>query len=242
MKISLLHPSRGRPHKSLETCKKWIDRAGYDDIELIVSLDNSDNHDGYKNLFSRTGFVNENTPERKIIVNINRSAVDAVNHAAKASIGTILVVVSDDSDCPNGWALKILEATNGKRDFVLKTFDGVQKWIVTMPIVGREYYDRFGYIYHPDYLHMFVDTDFTHVADVLKKIIWRNDILFPHLHYSVTRLRRDDTSIKADDTWHQGKNLYLRRFNERFGLAGHVNIWDISNQGHRTWLQEALRR
>jgi hypothetical protein len=209
---------------------------------LIVSLDSNDNHGKYQTLFFRTGFIGEQTPERKIIINDNRSAVDAVNNAAKESVGTILIVVSDDSDCPNDWASKILEATKGNRDFVLKTFDGVQKWIVTMPIVGREYYDRFGYIYNPEYRHMFVDTDFTHVADVLKKIIWRNDIVFTHNHYSVTRVKRDEVSIKADDTWHQGKNVYLRRFRENFGLPNSINVWDISNQGHRNWLQEALRK
>jgi hypothetical protein len=216
---------------------KWVTRAGCD-IELIVSIDDNDPcrrqyYDAY------SGFDPFRT---KVIGNLNRSAVDAVNHAAKESKGDILIVVSDDSDCPVGWGNILLQSVAGKSDYVLKTYDGVQKWIVTMPVMDRVYYNRFGYIYHPDYRHMFVDTDFTHVADILGKVIWRNDIVFPHLHYSVTRTKKDEVSEKADATWHQGKDVYLRRFRENFGLGASVNPWNVSSDGHLNWLKEAVRK
>lgn len=234
--ISLIHPSRGRPVKSRDTTLKWITKAGCD-VELIVSIDNNDRlNNTYRDLYSSLSPFNV-----KIISNDNRSAVDAVNHAAKVASGNILIVVSDDSDCPDNWSRIIYECTSGKSDFVLKVYDGVQKWIVTMPIVDRIYYNRFGYIYHPDYSHMFVDTHFTHVADVLGRVIWRNDIVFPHLHYSVTRIKKDEVSEKADATWNQGKNLYLKHFIESFGLPGDVNVWNVSNDGHKKWLRDAMK-
>lgn len=212
--------------------------AGSEDIELIVSIDDNDR---YKHNYLQF-YSHFDQSKTKIISNPNRSAVDAINNGAKEAKGDILIVVSDDSDCPDNWVNTINVATRGKKDFVLKVDDGVQQWIVTMPIMDREYYNRFGYIYYPEYRHMFVDTDFTHVADILNRIIWRNDILFPHLHYSVTRVRsdKDEVSIKADATWQEGKALYLSRFIQSFGLEG-VNKWDVKSEGHKKWLNDAMR-
>jgi hypothetical protein len=237
LRFSLLHPSRNRASRSAKTTRTWLNRAGTDDIQLIVSIDDNDP----ERRMYYDAYSNYDVFKTKVISNNNRSAVDAVNNAARQSSGEILIVVSDDSDCPHGWAKIINDAVQDKRDFVLKTFDGVQKWIITMPVLDRDYYNRFGYVYHPAYQHMFVDTDFTHVADALKKIIWRNDILFPHLHYSVTKEGKDNVSKKADATWGEGKNLYLHRFKQRFGLEDTVNVWDVSSEGHKRWLQDALR-
>jgi glycosyltransferase involved in cell wall biosynthesis len=233
--ISLIHPSRSRPQKSKDTCLKWISRAGVD-VELIVSIDDNDPaRRQYLDAYSQFDLF-----KTRVISNPNRSAVDAVNNGAKEAKGEILIVVSDDSDCPTNWGNLILQAVDGKSDYVLKTYDGIQEWIITMPVMDRAYYTRFGYVYHPDYRHMFVDTDLTHVADIQGKVIWRNDIVFPHLHYSVTRMRKDEVSEKADSTQREGMQVYLNRFRESFNLTG-VDPWNISNDGHKKWLREALK-
>lgn len=225
--ISILHPSRSRPEKSWTTIQKWIAYAGTE-VELIVSLDHDDPKlgqymDKYENM----------------LISINKSAIDAINNAAKIAKGEILIVVSDDSDCPSNWANKIIEATKGKRDWILKVNDGIQRWIITMPIMDRTYYSRFGYIYYPGYGHMFCDTELTHVADILKRTIKRDDLNFPHRHYSVTREKKDEISIKADSTWNQGKQLYLQRVRDSFGLKG-VDVMNISDVSHQRWLKHNL--
>ena len=110
-----------------------------------------------------------------------------------------------------------------------------------MPIIDRKYYNRFGYVYYPEYRHMFCDTEFTHVADVLGRVLWRNDIEFPHLHYSITKERRDHIAERNDATWNQGKSLYLQRFRDDFGLAG-INKWNVSHDAHRNWLMQNQRQ
>lgn len=227
--ISILHPSRSRPEKSWQTTQKWIGNAGIQ-CELIVSVDYDDPHfNQYLLLYGS-----------QLIVNNNRSAVDAINNAAKVATGEILIVVSDDSDCPRNWGQKIIEATRNKRDWILKVNDGIQRWIITMPIMDRVYYSRFGYIYFPEYLHMFCDTELTHVADTLKRTLRRDDIYFPHRHYSVTREKKDEVTLRADATWNQGKQLYLQRVKQSFGLKG-VNVMDVSDSSHSRWLKMNLR-
>lgn len=234
MRFSIIHPTRSRPEKSIETTSKWISRAETDEeIDLIVSVDQDDPCiKEYQNHYFNFGCT--------LSIGRNRSAVDAINNAAKIAQGDIMIVVSDDTDCPVGWFDIINKAVSGHEDFVLKVYDGVQKWICTMPIIDRAYYNRFGYVYHPDYSHMFVDTDFTHTAELLGKIIWRNDILFPHLHYSVAKAKRDEINDRADATWNDGKRLYLNRFRKNFGLQN-VNPWNISNDSHINWLRSALK-
>ena len=88
------------------------------------------------------------------IIAKNKNLVDAANNGAKICTGDLPILISDDFDCPENWDLLLLDAIKDKQDFVLKTFDGIQKWIVTLPIMDRIYYEKQGYIYHPEYQHM----------------------------------------------------------------------------------------
>ena len=229
--ISLIHPSRGRPEKSRDTITKWINLSNSKDIEVIISLDIDDS---IKYKYEITGFAALESPRGIFsMAGINRSAVDAINEGAKVSTGNILIVVSDDTDCYPGWDAGILQDCAGKNDFIIKTQDGIQKWIITMPIMDRAYYNRFGYIYHPDYLHMFCDTELTCVADLTGRKIVSN-LMFKHNHYSVTKERQDEVSKRADKTWDQGEKLFLERYKRNFDLKEVKG--KIQDNGMINWL------
>ena len=208
--ISLIHPSRSRPQKSFETISKWVERSFHKNFEVIRSLD-IDDPDLKKYEPGRLGTY-------RAIVNENKSAIEAINKAARVAHGDILIVVSDDTDCPPMWDQIILSATEGKKDFVLKTFDGIQKRIVTMPIMDRAYYNRFGYIYHPIYRHSWADTELTDVAEKLGRLIVRNDIKFPHLHPEVTKEPKDALYLRNDKTHDEDRHIYQEWKRINFGL------------------------
>lgn len=202
-------------------------------MELIVSIDESDPQiQRYQALYSNVKGAN-------VIVRNNRSAVDAINASAKEATGDVFIVVSDDTGCIRNWDNVISNAVAGRKDFVLKTYDGVQKWICTMPILDRAYYNRFGYIYHPSYFHQFCDTEFTHVADITKRIIWRNDIEIKHHHYSVLKQPRDALYTRNDNSFKEGQRLYLQRLRDKFGLVD-VDVMDIQGEAHLQWLNRVL--
>jgi len=232
--ISLLHPSRSRIDRSFATTEKWLEKSrAHLGIEVIISLDNDDPQlDTYKEVY--TGY-------ETVIVNPNRSAVDAINNAAKVATGDIMIVLSDDTDCPDNWAELIENEVRGKKDFVLRVEDGIQPWICTMPVIDRAYYERFGYVYYPGYFHQFVDTEFTHVACGLHRLI-KSNLLFPHLHYSVKRLgiKPDEINHRADRTTMQGRDLYLERFKRNFDLPD-FDVWDFNDADHLKWLKRHLR-
>lgn len=231
--ISLLHPTRLRPEKSLATIERWVRQAGCE-VEVLVSLDTDDPLLSlYQKLFSTT--------DHKLIISNNRSAVDAVNNAAKQAKGDLFIVVSDDFDCQGNWGQRLMRVVDGKSDFVVKIDDGVQRWIITLPILDRVYYERYGYVYHPDFLHMFVDTYFTHQAEAQAKIVRAEHLKFPHQHYSITRSKKDAVSDKADKTWHQGKSLYLRLVRENFSPSNNYGLHSRQSVSHLQWLRKALR-
>lgn len=239
-KVSIVHPSRNRPTKSANTLLHWIQDTGIplNEIEIILSLDEDDHTiNEYKKQYEAFKDV-----QLKILVNRNRSAVDAVNVAAKESTGDIIVVVSDDFLPAVGWARAIIRARGDLGEFVLKVSDGVQRWIITLPILSRSYYLRYGYIYPPEFLHMFADTMFTHQAEVDKVIVRREDLKFSHRHYSITRDKKDDVTLKADRTWNQGKAEYLKQVTRKFGKLPNWGLKSTESKGHAMWLDKCIFR
>lgn len=221
-KISVIHPSRKRPEQAFNTAQTWLNNSE-DVFEYILSLDSDDNSN-YVNPFI----------DGITLRNNNRSAVDAINNGAKLATGDILMVISDDFDCPIHWDESIKQQTEGKTDWIAKTWDGIQKWIITLPIMDRTYYNRFGYIYNPDYLHMFCDTELTCVADLTGRKI-ELDIPFSHNHYSTGKSAKDEVSVKADATWNQGEKLFIERAKRKFDLK--ETSGKIVSQEYLNWMR-----
>lgn len=226
MKISLLHPTRSRPEKSVATIDKWLDRASIQtNIELIISVDEDDPYlELYKQAYQ----------DDELIINKNRSCVDAINAAARLATGDILIVVSDDTDCLPNWDLLLLKEVEGKTDWILKTVDGIQEYIITMPCMDRVYYNRFVYVYHPDFFHQFVDTYMTCVADITGRKIVSN-LVFNHLHpgHSGGKQMTDALNHRNDLSWMDGQDTFIRLM-KQFSKDDLNKIRDGSMRG---WLK-----
>jgi hypothetical protein len=201
--ISILHPSRSRAARAYHTAIQWISHADCK-IQHILSLDTDDPK-------------LRDYPELDVVtVNRNRSAIDAINKAAEIASGDILIVVSDDFECFPGWGLKIEKLMSGKADWILKTQDGIQPWVITLPIMDRIYYERFGYIYHPDYAHAFCDTEMTCVADLIGRK-FTSDMMFRHLNDGNTKII-DAVSEKNDATFESGRKIFIDRKKKLFNV------------------------
>lgn len=228
--ISIIHPSRSRPYQAHETVKKWLKNSDHIwNIEYIISIDSDDPKlDEYKGIIVDDSDVS-------FLVGENKTAIEAINNAAKHATGDILIVVSDDFDCPEHWDTDLLALIGDRQDFVAKTKDGAQPWIITLPIMDCKYYSRFGYVYYPGFRHMFADTEMTHVGDLLGKTI-HLDITFPHRHYTQRDGQpKDEINVKNDATWNQGEQLYLERLKTNFGLSEVKEITLPAHHAH--WLK-----
>jgi hypothetical protein len=218
--ISVIYPSRSRPQIALSNWEAWFGNRSYQDTDWILSLDEDDNSK-YEAYFDTTPI--------KIIRNKNRSCVDAINNAAKIAKYDIFMVISDDTYCSySGWDAMITDEVKDKTDWILKTQDGIQPWIITMPVMDRTYYNRFGYIYHPGYEHQFCDTYMSCVADITGRRITSN-LKFTHLNDTI----KDDLRKRTDATWKQGEELFIKLMKE-FSPEERSRIQD---QGMKNWLR-----
>lgn len=232
MKISIIHASYGRPELQAMTAWKWIERTSGDhDIEYLLSIDKSDTSAYPDSISFKQDYVTAS-----VVKNDTNTSVAAINKAASVSTGDIIVVISDDFDCPDKWDVMIVDQVQDKTKWILKTQDGTQPWIITLPIMDRAYYEEYGYVYRPVFLHMFCDCELTHQADINGRKITSN-LLFKHEHYSVGGIIKDNTSVKADKTWEQGKKMYLTKCKEWQELG--INIYDLPKEaiGHINWLK-----
>lgn len=205
MKISLIHPSRGRPLKSFSNSMEWILKSGCKH-ELICSVDNSDPDAGlYKQLYSNL----------KVIQGDNSSVVEATNRAAKECKGDILIYLSDDFKPPMDWGALVLKEFEGEeRPLLVKVDDCLQNFdvpVLTIPIMNRALYDKLGYFWHPSYKSMFVDEDLFQTCRRIGAIKNARHLKFPHEHVSIGKAQDDETYRNSAKNWDQGKSVFAKR-------------------------------
>lgn len=229
MKISLIHPSRGRAEKAFRTIDKWLEMSsGQIEIEYILSLDNNDPrlHD-YMEEYNHYFDLLDNRSE--IITNDNDCVVQATNHAAKIATGDILIYLSDDFDCPKDWDLHITDdfdrvyigLDDKPKPMLLKVDDCLQKFsvpVLTIPIMNKELYNRLGYFWNPLYKSMFVDEDLYWTCKNNNWILESPELKFPHEHPCNGKAENDETYIRSSANWDQGKEVFRKRKNANFPL------------------------
>lgn len=212
MKISLIHPSRGRAHKARQTACKWLNRAGTDNVEHIFSID----QDEYIGSYFSTSY------EGTVLQNNNTSVVEATNIAAKAAQGDILIYLSDDFDCPENWGQLVLkEFENEDRPLLVKVDDCLQKFevpVLTIPIMNRKLYEKLGYFWNPLYKSMFCDCDLYETVKRIGALKNAEHLKFPHLHHSIGKAENDATYKASEANWNQGLAVFNKRKAQKFPL------------------------
>ncbi len=232
MTITCIHPSRQRPYQAFDTCMAWLTKAVDKPIQYILSLDTDDPQlEEYARVFNQlSGWV-------RVLINSNRTIVDAVNIGAKKATGDLFAVVSDDFACPDNWDVELKKVVGKKTDYVIRTQDGTGSWLITLPILSKAYYQREGFIYNPEYKHLFCDTEYTHKAILMGRVI-ETDLLFPHNHYTTKRTKKDAVNDRANLTWEQGKRVYLDAVRNNFGLKPDQIKGKFTDTAHIEWLRK----
>jgi len=141
-----------------------------------------------------------------ISFNANSNKVEAINIGVSDKNFDVLVNTSDDMS-PNPdykWDEEIragFETYFPDYNGVLHFNDGSSgEGLNTLCIMGRPYYDRFGYIYHPDYKSFFCDDEFTKVSYKLDKAIYINKPIIIH----------DNIGVYGSKNYHQYDETYER--------------------------------
>lgn len=162
-----------------------------EDIQYLITNDEDDLHiTQYQKSLAKSITSNISFTDGK-----SENKIDAINRGMMFAPQWDIVLLASDDMIPQvkGWDevirkefvnhavtnLKIpIEMAQPYLDQALWFFDGHQHRICTLVIMGRTRYERFGYLYHPSYISLWCDNEWTEVNQP-KKI---DTILFKHEH------------------------------------------------------------
>jgi hypothetical protein len=69
---------------------------------------------------------------------------------------------------------------------------------MAVQILNRKRYERLGYVFHPSYLSMFGDDEYSLHAEVDGCVV-NTDIMFPHHHWTTGERAMDDVYRRQND-------------------------------------------
>jgi len=226
-KILIKFASRSREQKFF-TCldnifNNVIDKENFC---VLVSLDIDDISMYNQNTLNRLStYLNEYPNNLIVKFATSKNKIDAINrdvNEIKERFNfDILINFSDDMLWTrHGFDEVIREKfklhfpdTNGNLHFN----DGYTKErLCTMSIIGRKYYDKYNYIYHPSYISLWCDNEYTIVAKNQQKMVYFEELIFVHNHPSNVGGIVDEQLKKTESFAEVDYNNFMNRQKNNF--------------------------
>lgn len=219
MKILYKYPTRQRPLKFLRCISSYYELMKGDNYEFVVTIDDDDK------MMHSPEIVSHMSKMKGLTVKsgLNKSKIEAINADIPDTDWDIVVLVSDDmfpevegfDDIIREDMARLYPDTDG----VLWYFDGWRRDLNTLCILGRKYYERFGYIYHPGYKSFWCDNEFTEVANTLGRQTFIDRVIIRHYHPDIVLV---DSSTREK---------FAKLFPEyaSVGSSGHDELWKKNN-------------
>ena len=201
--------TRNRPQKMAEAIGTIIDLSADKNYTIGLTIDDDDS----TTLNSQQ--LADILQSDQIKVNHGRSSskVHAINRGMAGWSGDIVVNMSDDMRfIKQGFDADIIEAFQGKNDQFIHFPDGrINKLLPTMSIMGRSYYERFNYIYPPDYHSLWCDNEAMDVAQQLGRYKYIDLQIFSHEHPAWTGEPADALLMHTESFFEIDQETYQRR-------------------------------
>lgn len=227
MRILYKLTTRSRPELAKRAIQSVIDNSVSDDFEIWVTLDHNDEAtiDEIENL--------EKTYNEKYNRWVISHCVTLVNKCTKISAinrdleeikilkWDILVNLSDDQVfIKKGFDEDIRNAFADNLDQFIHFPDGNRKDLCTMSVIGRDYFNRDGYIYYPEYITECCDDEAQEVAKLRGCYKFVDIEIFNHLHpaYNKAEWDRNYADNLTLDKQSHDRDLLAKRRAINFGL------------------------
>ena len=222
MKLLIKFPTRGRKDKFFSTLDKYYEYCkNIDNMDFLISLDEDDNEMNNTEVLKKLS----NYKNIKVVVGLSKSKIDAVNRDLNdyKKHWDIVLLASDDM------VPQIKGYDNIIRDNMMFNYvdtdgilffnDGFQgNKLNTLCILGKKYYERFNYIYHPDYKSCWSDNEFMVVGNILKRQSYIDQVIIRHEHPDWGYGKNDFVHQKNVSDFNYDLNVYNTRKNINFGL------------------------
>lgn len=217
MKIHYNFATRSRPEKMAAAIATIFAYSHKQDFTVGLTIDDDD--DVTLNSNEMNDVLNHSNVYRAA-TGKSESKVHAINRGIEGWEGDIVVNMSDDMRfLVPGYDIKIINAFADDLDQFLHFPDGrVNHLLPTMSIMGRTYYERFGYIYHPQYFSLWCDNEAMDVAKKLGKYKYVPERIFDHYHPAWTGEPIDALLRHTQGYFHIDEQTYIKR-----AAAGYPN-------------------
>jgi hypothetical protein len=218
MKVLIKFPTRGRPEKFKYALFQYVSKCkDHANTKFLFTFDHDDptaNTDEFMEDFHDIcGDIEYDMP-----YGYSKNKIDAVNR--DMDLGgdwDILLLASDDMiPCVKHYDQIIRDKMAEfypDLDGVLWFNDGYAgDKLNTLVCMGRAYYNRFGFIYHPDYKSFFCDNEFMDQANALKKQTYFPLPIIRHQHPANTKDALDDDLYRHNNQhWKEDERTYYHR-------------------------------
>lgn len=225
MKICFVFASRSRPQRFFAVLENIRDMTLDKDYFVVAKLDEDDH------VMTREGGRLKDYPEVIVKWGYSKSKIAAINRDMdRLPEWEILINVSDDQLFIERGFDRIIKEHMTDQDLFLHfsepysnsqaTKSGGNE-VCVMSIIGRTYYERDRFIYHPAYYSLFCDEEATQVAKLRGCYKYIPEPIFCHYHYSQSdpsfRIKKD-ALYQRNDTYRQDERIFNERKKINFGL------------------------
>lgn len=196
MKFLIKFPSRGRPEKFKSTLIRHIEYLSNNNkYKFIFSFDNDDLKMKNDEILD---FLNSLNIDYEVFYGDNQNKIEAINANMENKEFDVLILVSDDMiPVLQNYDELICDIFNNAEYGLDSTIHfNTPMWANILDvwcIMGKPYYDRFGYIYYPGYKSIFADNEYTEISKSLGRKIFSDIVPFEHQYYSQIG---DETEVK----------------------------------------------
>jgi len=220
MNILIKFATHGRPEYFMAASYNIATTIGDVNYQMLLSVDEDDH--SMKDICAYYA----NHKKTPVDIAPRTSKIGAINRGMDhpdIKPWDILVNMSDDMKFTmQNWGPELIrlvtERWQGSTDFFAHFDDGVVgEALATMSIIGREYYDRDGYIYYPEYKSFSCDAEAYYVA-ILRGChhYFAGVKMFTHQHPSSSPRPNDETYQHNSLATDHDTKLYFHRLNNNF--------------------------
>jgi hypothetical protein len=218
MKLLIKFPTRQRPQKFFAALNKYIELAkDLKNTGFLITLDSDDTSMNNEQIIDK---LESYKKQIKIVYFFGNSKtkIQAVNADVEKIVGWDVLLLASDDMIPivNGYDETIRNDMHqhfSDTDGTLWYSDGGQDRINTLCILGKRYYERFNYIYNPEYISLWCDNEFTDVSVALNKVYRSNKVIIEHQHPAWQKsnsdllYNRNDQYMNIDGATYQRRRL-----------------------------------
>lgn len=213
MKLLIKFPTRNRKSQFMSTFERYQNFISEDTTRFSITIDEDDETMNNQDVINQlTSYTNT-----EVTIGLSKTKVDAINRDIDTSEDWDIILLASDDMIPQIKGFDkiintLMESNYPDTDGILFFNDGFKgQELNTLCILGKKYYERFNYIYHPEYKSTWCDNEFMMVGNLLKRQKYFPMVIIKHEHPDWGYGKHDIIHHKNHSDLNHDMNLFNHR-------------------------------